>query len=278
MLMDLVERREKELAEFRGREVEQRRVADLMNHLPQGLNSALDIGARDGFISKLLVEKVRNVTALDLETPVIDDERIHCAKGDVTNLDFPDDSFDLVLCAEVLEHIPTRMLSDACGELGRVAKEYLLIGVPYKQDLRVSRTTCYTCGKKNPPWGHVNSFDEGRLKNLFSGFEISRVTFLGESDGRTNFLSSFLMDMAGNPFGAYLQEEPCVHCGAKLINPPERNLWRKGITRAATYLNSAQRFFSGRRPCWIHILFKKKAANRGVAWEASLAFSASNRG
>ena len=46
--------------------------------------------------------------------------------GDVTNLDFPDRSFDCVFCAEVLEHIPVNLLEVACRELTRVTNEYLV--------------------------------------------------------------------------------------------------------------------------------------------------------
>ncbi|MGH9751212.1 MAG: class I SAM-dependent methyltransferase, partial [Blastocatellia bacterium] len=114
---ELIERRDKELAEYRGTESERKRTADLMSLLPGNLDSALDIGARDGFISKLLAARFPNVTALDLEEPRIDHERIHCVKGDITGLNFRDASFDLICCAEVLEHIPTRMLDRACSEL-----------------------------------------------------------------------------------------------------------------------------------------------------------------
>jgi SAM-dependent methyltransferase len=269
--MELVEHRNKELAEFRGREVERNRIADLMGLLPADLTSILDIGARDGFISKLLADRIRNVTALDLEMPEIDDERIHCVKGDLTRLDFPDDSFDIILCAEVLEHIPTRLLGAACGEMRRVAKKYLLIGVPYQQDLREARTTCYTCGERNPPWGHVNSFDEDRLKELFPMFEVARISLLGDTQTGTNFVSSFLMDKAGNPYGTYWQEEPCVHCGSALISPPERSLWQKGLTKTALYVDAVQRLIISGRPNWIHILLKKKTAEQAATTEANLA-------
>src|SRR5262245_36438300 len=181
-----------DLTEYRAGASERMRIADLMRLLPGNLDSVVDIGARDGFISKLLAEHFPNVTALDLEEPRIDDERIRCVKGDVTSLNFPDASFDLVFCAEVIEHIPGRKLDRACGELSRVAREYLLIGVPYKQDLRVGRLTCQACGKKNPPWGHVNSFDQDSLKELFPEFEVGGMSFVGEVDECTNPFSTFL--------------------------------------------------------------------------------------
>ncbi len=106
----------------------------------QKVAPALDVGARDGFISRLLAGHFPFVTALDLELPSIDHERVQSVKGNIAALDFPDASFDLVFCAEVLEHIPKDLLGTACRELARVSKEYVLIGVPYKQDIRVGRT------------------------------------------------------------------------------------------------------------------------------------------
>ena len=246
-----------DLNEYRGTEAEKQRVADLIGLLPDRIASALDVGARDGFISRRLAERVSAVTALDLETPSIDHERIRCVKGNVTALDFPDDSFDIVLCAEVIEHISPRLLAKACGELGRVSREFLILGVPYKQDIRMSRSTCQECGGKNPPWGHVNRFDERRLRELFPGFKMAKISFVGEAGPGTNALSSLLMDWAGNPYGTYSQEEPCIHCGARLKEPPQRNLWEKILTKAAVAARDFQRAFMKPHPNWIHVLFKK---------------------
>jgi hypothetical protein len=198
--------------------VEKQRIADLMRLLPSSIDTVVDIGARDGFISKLLAERFLKVTALDLEKPSIDHRRIHCVQGDVTGLDFQDATFDLVFCTEVLEHISTPLFVKACDELSRVSSRYLLIGVPYKQDIRVERTTCRACGKKNPPWGHVNSFDESKLRRLFPAFEIVNVSFVGMGRRRTNFLSCILMDMAGNPYGTYCLS--ALRCEA--IKPAEK--------------------------------------------------------
>lgn len=142
-----------DLKHYRASESEQKRTQDLMrliSLLPKG-KSVLDIGARDGHFSILLTEYYENVTALDLEKPSIAHPEIHCVQGDITQLNFGNNVFDLVFCAEVLEHIPSHLLQKACTEVGRVSNEYLLIGVPYQQDIRVGRTTCYSCGKRIRP-------------------------------------------------------------------------------------------------------------------------------
>ena len=249
-----------DLTEYRNSASEKVRVSDLMSLLPEGGTSVLDIGARDGFISRLLTDHFSMVTALDLAQPSIEHQRIRCVKGDITALHFADASFDLVFCAEVLEHIPTHMLATACHELARVANEYVLIGVPYKQDIRVGRTTCGGCGKVSPPWGHVNTFDENRLSELFPEFTVAKQSYVGETDMRTNRLSCMLMDIAGNPYGTYAQEEPCIHCGVILTNPPERTLWQKVLTKAAVIGTSAHKAFLRPHPNWIHLLLRKRSS------------------
>ena len=243
------------LSEHRESQIEQARISDLMGLLPDGLSSALDVGARDGYLSLKLAERIPSVTSLDLERPNIEHDRVQCVKGDITSLAFPSATFDLVFCAEVLEHVPA--LEKACGELGRVSRRYVVVGVPYKQDIRVGRTTCAVCGYRNPPWGHVNSFDERRLNSLFPAFNVLRTSFVGTAEQSTNALSCLLMDMAGNPFGTYDQQEHCINCGSSLRRPSDRRLLQKVMTKAATLARICQNLFSKPGPLWIHVLMEK---------------------
>lgn len=248
-----------DLSAYRASEREQARIRDLFGLLPEKGSNALDIGARDGFLSVLLAERFDHVVALDLEKPELTHPRIEPVKGNASQLAFEDDSFDLVICAEVLEHIPPHLLPNACREISRVARQVVVIGVPYKQDLRCGRSTCRACGRPNPAWGHVNSFDETRLRELFGALQPTRFSFVGENNYRTNAIAVALMDFAGNPYGTYAQEEACVHCGAKLQPPSGRSLLQKGASRLAFILNNFQRAFTHPGANWIHARFEKGA-------------------
>lgn len=245
------------LEEYRASEREKKRTEDLLRLLSVGGNIALDIGARDGHFSKLLADRFDKVIALDLTPPSINDKRIQCVAGNLLNLDFPDQSFDLVLCAEVLEHIPSDALEQACRELIRVTKRHLLVGVPYMQDLRLHRTTCPACRTINPPWGHVNSFDESRLRKLFADLVEVEVSQVGENREVTNDLSAMLMNFSGNPFGTYGQDEPCINCGTKLTPPPKRNAIQRLATRTAHWLTRIQQHITPPHANWIHLLFRR---------------------
>ena len=246
-----------DLQEYRLSDSEIKRTEDLENMFPKDGNLALDIGARDGHFSKILVGYFKKVFALDLSIPSISHDKIECVKGDITKLTFTDGSFDFVFCSEVLEHIPVKLLKTACNELSRVTKSRLLIGVPYKQDIRVGRTTCVSCGKKNPPWGHVNSFDEKKLAELFPKLKIETISYVGNNNEATNCFTAFLLDLAGNPYGTYEQEEPCVYCDTVLRAPKTRTFLQKLVSKMAYIILMLQKPFIKPHANWIHILFTK---------------------
>jgi SAM-dependent methyltransferase len=243
------------LTDYRNSPAEIARTRDLLDILPKNLSSVLDIGARDGHFSQLLTEHFESVTALDLTMPQFSFDRVLPVQGDVTKLQFPDHNFDVVFCAEVLEHIPA--LEQACSEIARVARHAVVIGVPYLQDTRLDRTTCNHCGKTNPPWGHINTFDEHKVSSLFPAYRATKTSFVGSTKERTNPLSTWLMDLAGNPWGVYDQDEPCIHCGKQMNPPTSRSFAQKMIAAMALRLNRLQESFNPTHPNWIHMVFQK---------------------
>ena len=247
----------RDLTAYRQSERERTRMRDLLGLIPTAGITALDVGARDGHLSKLLAERYETVVAVDLTRLAIDDPRVAPVQGDVCSLAFASDTFDLVACCEVLEHIPPQLLRQACAEIARVARGSVVIGVPYRQDIRLGRTTCRTCGGRNPPWGHVNSLDEVRLCELFRALTLLEVTYVGATKDKTNAAAAALMDFAGNPYGTYEQEEGCIHCGARLAGPIHRTLPQKLATKGALAFNRVQRVVTPSRGNWIHMRFEK---------------------
>lgn len=93
----------------------------------------LELGAASGHMSRVLKEKRGcTVVGVEIDPGWAELARPHCERivvGDLDFLDFPqtfgDDRFDVILCADVLEHLrdPWRVLREACGYLkpgGRV--------------------------------------------------------------------------------------------------------------------------------------------------------------
>ncbi|MDP2004466.1 MAG: class I SAM-dependent methyltransferase [Rubrivivax sp.] len=266
-----------DLSAYRANPREVERVSRLFELLPTRGPSVLDVGARDGHLSSLLADRFERVVALDLDVPEVAHPRVSCVAGDATALDYPDNTFHTVVCAEVLEHIPASLLPLACREIVRVASHCAVIGVPYRQDLRLGCTTCRSCGATNPPWGHVNSFDEHRLVTLMTGMTPMVTDFVGRTRSASNALSARLLNFAGNPFGTYDQDETCVHCGQALQRPAARTFAQKVATRVGTWGLGIQERFTPWRGNWIHMRFEKPvvvvqhhAGQAGIARSAEL--------
>ena len=88
--------------------------------------------------------------------------------GDLTDLPFEDDSFDLVLCLEVLEHIPDP--APALAELSRVCRRDIVLSVPSEPWFRLGSLAR---GKYLNGWGnhpeHVNHWNPRSLRDFLAG-------------------------------------------------------------------------------------------------------------
>ncbi len=102
---------------------------------PLKANSILDVGCGEGFTLKKLEEKKlgKKNEGIDYSDDAIKiGKKIYpelaLFKGDVYGLSYKDNSFDLSLCTEVLEHLDDPV--KAVREIKRVTSKYIIFSVP----------------------------------------------------------------------------------------------------------------------------------------------------
>jgi ubiquinone/menaquinone biosynthesis C-methylase UbiE len=88
--------------------------------------SVLVVGKGNGLIEWYLKKKVGRVVSIDIDESLEPD-----VVGDVRSMPFQDNEFDVVLCAEVLEHLPYEDLRKSLTALKRVAKEGVVLSLPH---------------------------------------------------------------------------------------------------------------------------------------------------
>lgn len=88
--------------------------------------------------------------------------------GDIHHLPYADDTFPLVVCLEVLEHIPDSAVG--LRELARVSSDYLLLSVPHEPFFRGVN---FLRGKHLSGWGndpeHLHNYSGRAFRRLVEG-------------------------------------------------------------------------------------------------------------
>jgi methyltransferase family protein len=95
--------------------------------------------------------------------------------GDAGMLPFPDGAADLVMCIEVLEHLPT--VPPAVAELARITGDRCVVSVPYEPWFRLGNLgRGKNVGRLGNDPEHLHAFTPGRLRRtLAASFSDVRV-------------------------------------------------------------------------------------------------------
>lgn len=169
-----------EMSRYEGNPDQRLRARIIASLIDPDVESVLDVGCGNGFVTRHL--NAPRVVGLDPSEEALRHFDGESVVGWANDLPFPAESFDAAVCAEVLEHLPDDVFTRAVAELCRVAKHHLIIGVPYKQDLRAGMVQCLACGERYHIDLHCRSFSSAEeLATYFPGFELRSATLLGKA-------------------------------------------------------------------------------------------------
>lgn len=158
---------------------EGRRKAQLFAALvPAECRTILDAGGGTGWTTAGLRDRCDIVT-LDSCAESLRYAEGRIVQASVEALPFADRSFDLVISSQVLEHLPDEPFGNAISEMTRVAKDYMLISVPYREALDARLVRCQGCGRIFHPDHHCRSFSESDLARLFPGWLMTEWHIFG---------------------------------------------------------------------------------------------------
>src|SRR5690606_4617845 len=194
-------------------DTERSRIDAVLELLPRA-NSLLDVGCGDGRITNRFVERIPRVIGLDASAKALSYVNAETVCSNVDHLPFADQSFDVVSCIQVLEHLPGPVLRRTVEQLKRVAAKHLLIGVPLEESLHYRALVCARCGHGFNQTGHLHRFSVARLRRLFQGWSLLEQRTCGAA--RRPYYNHGLMLVRRKLGGGNVRTEGghCPACGS----------------------------------------------------------------
>jgi SAM-dependent methyltransferase len=134
--------------------------------LPQEISSILDVGCGNGVYTNLQEANQLKI-GLDLSRPALKYVSAPRLQASAAELPFANASFDCSVCMEMLEHLPVSIYQITLDELKRVSRRYILITVPYNENLYYDNIVCPVCLCRFHPYHHVRQYSEDSFQGLF---------------------------------------------------------------------------------------------------------------
>ncbi len=128
----------------------------------------LEIGIGNKTVSNYLKQSGFKVTTCDYDKTLLPD-----FVADIRELPMEENSFDVVLACEILEHLPWKDIPIALAELHRVTKKYAIVSIPYSSGSIeiVFASQLISKISKRPFWDLFLRIPKFWHKHKFSGVE-----------------------------------------------------------------------------------------------------------
>lgn len=239
---------------------QKKRIYNTISLIPDDVDSILEVGCGDGRIINPLVNKYKNVCGLDISQESLKNVKTLKVVGSIEDLPFEDDNFDIVLCCEVLEHLPVEIYEKSLKEIERVAKKYILLSVPNNENLDILKISCPYCKCSFHPYRHLRSYDLDKLKKIFENFEVckSEVVFTNEKRYPPSFIKIARFLKLTKPY--FPEMALCPQCGYSNQNKLIKKM--KVKKNSKTIEKFSEKFFnpllSKKSGGWILSLYKNK--------------------
>ena len=226
------------------------RINKTISLIPPEVKSILDVGCGDGAVTNSLVNSY-DVTGIDVSEKALKHFKGKAHIGSLEDLPFPNKSFDLIISAEVLEHLPVSIYQASLKEMQRVAKAYIIVSTPAHERLETSFVDCFYCGCVFHRNHHVRTYDAAAHKQLFPDFLLLKTIQIETFTLRTKL--SLLIQH--NLFGIYLYNKNAVCPLCSTIRPATRQ--SKVQSAVLLFSRAIDRIYMKKMPRWIASLFIK---------------------
>jgi ubiquinone/menaquinone biosynthesis C-methylase UbiE len=136
----------------------------------------LEVGKGNGIVSNTLRSIGFTVKTIDIDASLEPD-----VVGSVEKMPLENSSFDVVLAAEILEHLPFGLFKRSLEEIGRISRKYAIISLPhigvvFKMNVKIPFIKEFAIFFKIPYFWKRHVFNGQHYWEIGkSGFQISKI-------------------------------------------------------------------------------------------------------
>lgn len=229
----------------------QKRTKLIKQLIPQSAKSIVDIGTGKAEIINVL-PRDKFIVGLDKAHVVQEYNINNRLQASSSNIPLSDLSFDVSMCLEVLEHLTDEEYKKTLGEIIRITKKEIIIGVPYNENIEFREVVCPRCRYIFNADGHKRSFKTTNNIDIFlDGFTKIKEYIIGP---HTYYPPNQLLKLI-HRLGIYMNWEDqlrCNNCGYSKDHkiPNIKNIVFK--------LMKSLKIFGGAYPYWLIIHYERQ--------------------
>lgn len=229
-------------------EKEKKRITFFLSKVPK-CDSILEIGCADGRILDKISSNLK--VGVDFSINALKNVKSEKYAANIKSLPFANNSFELIICSEVLEHLSNKIYQNALKEMNRISSKSIMVSVPYKEQLFGGIIKCVYCKKYYHLFLHKRSFSDKDFIKIFQDFHLIKTYKIGKK----NILPLLFFKLKHITQNYYkYQKTKCPYCGRK-NNKHEMKLLRKIFYSFETLIRTI--FLFKREPIWIILVYQR---------------------
>ena len=135
-------------------------IQAIIDFFPQDIGSALDVGCGDGKLTEVLIKETKcNISGVDASKEALSRCDFDTTHANAEELPFANDAYDLVYSLDMVEHIPDGIVDKVWDQFFRVAKKWVMVATPFRENLMEATAKCSYCGESYHVNWHLRSYD-----------------------------------------------------------------------------------------------------------------------